>query len=483
MHIYSIFFTVIPASPIAVYTLCELGRSETEREMFVLILLLAIRIVGTVLVIIFGKICFNNGDEDIVTLNRKKQSLLKIKFIVVYIFGACHFLHCGLNIWKHIFLADNKVIGLINYIITSLQIFILLIYFALFYQRQYEYTCCQKILLLFTIIFTYSGDSIDALSSNFLCKTHPTHLTPQSVTRATVALQKTEPLISAAIVGFSLLTIALIFPKSSEAHEESDLPTNLTRESDLHTNDACESDMPRNETRLTHFDDIPNNKTKVFKTTIQHFCFIVSFGIIAFTFTILLSNNQSADLVVYVITLIAMKAVILLLVLIIFLILICTNIKDFCKCSCISSFNVGLVILIVTCLYHIFYHTVCIIRSDNTAHANIKFLVFLEYIVTIMMALLQTLVIVGTYLCRTYDNMISKTRMKIIYFLFSLIGMMNMGLWFSDIIGKEMLIYNPVEEPIFWKLCKSFSFLLSIFYRLQTGLEFLKLYWHQNKMT
>lgn len=60
--------------------------------------------------------------------------------------------------------------------------------------------------------------------------------------------------------------------------------------------------------------------------------------------------------------------------------------------------------------------------------------------------------------------------------------MMNIGLWFCDIIGKENLIYKPDEEPI-WKLCKSFSLLLSIFYRFQTGLEFLKLYWHNNKTT
>lgn len=342
----------------------------------------------------------------------------------------------------------------------------------------------SKILLILTIIFTYIGDSINALSSTFLCKKNPTHLTQQSLTRATVALQKTEPLISAAIVAFSLLIIALIIPKSSEAHDEAELPKNVTCELDLHTNDERESDMPTNETCLTNSDDKLKNKTEVIKTMIQHFCFIVSFGIVAFTFTLLLTNNKSAELVVYLITQIAIKFVIFVVMLIIFFILICKNIKEFCKCSrMLFSVNVWLVILIVTCFYHIFYHTLCIISIKNIAHANILNFIFVEYIFTIMMTLLQTLFIVGTYLCRTCDNNVSKKWMELIYFVCSLIGMVNMGLWFSDIIGKEKLFYNPEEHDLKLSLFKSFSLLLSIFYRFQTGLEFLKLYWLQNKKT
>lgn len=61
------------------------------------------------------------------------------------------------------------------------------------------------------------------------CKTNSSS-TPQNITRATEALKKTEPLISAGIIGFSLLTIALIFPKDSEPNGVSDLSINDTLE-------------------------------------------------------------------------------------------------------------------------------------------------------------------------------------------------------------------------------------------------------------
>lgn len=359
-------------------------------------------------VIVLGIIYSYKGSKDIVALTRKKYSFLKIKIVIIYLFGACYLLFCGLNIWKHIdFAAGSKKnthhIRVANQLITFAQIFILLIYFTVFHQRQHEYTCCQIIFSILACFFIYVGDLNDALSPEFLCKTN-TSLTPQNITRATEALKKTEPFISAGIIGFSLLTIALIFPKDSE-------PNGV---SNLSTNDTLETDLPTTESRLSDLVDII---IEFFKTTIQQFFFIIYFGIFAFTFTLILSNHQSADLVAYAITQIAIKAITSLLLLIILLILICRNKGNVCKCSrMIFSVNVWLVILIVTCIYHIFYYTVCIIREEYIANADIKSLVFAENIVTITMALLQTLFIVGIYLCRTCDNRVSKKGMKIIYF-------------------------------------------------------------------
>lgn len=462
------------ASPIAVHYIC---KSVTERDGE--ILLLVFHLVGVILIIILGIIHIYKGGKDIETFTCKKYSFLKIKIVIIYTFGACYILFCCLNIWKHIDFAVGSEknihhIRVANYIITFVQIFILLIYFTVFHQRQHGYTCCQVIFSTFAFFFTYVGGLNDALLPEFLCKTN-TSSTPQNITRATEALKKAEPLISAAIVGFSLLTIALIFANDSEPNGVSDLSINDTRESDL----------PTNETRLliTDSEDLADIIMELFKTTIQQFIFIVSFGIFAFTLILILLNHQSADLIAYIITQISIKAItsLLLLLLIILLILICRNKENVCKCSrMIFSDSVWLAIFIVTCIYHIFYHIVCIIRVEYIAHADIEILVLVENIVTITMALLETLFIVGTYLCRKFDDRVSKKRMECVYLLCSLMGMMNMGLWFSDIIGKDNLIYNPDQEP-FWKLCKSFSLLLSIFYRFQTGLEFLKIYWHNNK--
>lgn len=55
-----------------------------------------------------------------------------------------------------------------------------------------------------------------------------------------------------------------------------------------------------------------------------------------------------------------------------------------------------------------------------------------------------------------------------------------MGLWISDSISKENLIYK-VDDDDFWNLFKNVTLLLTTFFRFQTSLEFLKLYWHHEK--
>lgn len=133
----------------------------------------------------------------------------------------------------------------------------------------------------------------------------------------------------------------------------------------------------------------------------------------------------------------------LLLLLIIFLIFICRNKENVCKCLCMIFIDsVWLVIFIVICIYYIFYYIVCIICVEYIVYVDIEIFVLVENIVIIMMVLFEIFFIVGIYLCRKFDDRVLKKRMECVYLLCFFMGMMNMGLWFSDIIGKDNFIYN-----------------------------------------
>lgn len=130
----------------------------------------------------------------------------------------------------------------------------------------------------FCIFFHLRWCLNDALSLEFLCKTN-TSLTPQNVTRASEALEKT-----AAIIGFSLLTIALIFSKGSETHGESNLPMNNTRELDLLTNGTRDSNFPTNETRSPDSENLVNIKCEIIKTRLFNSSVFCIFWDICFHF-------------------------------------------------------------------------------------------------------------------------------------------------------------------------------------------------------
>lgn len=69
---------------------------------------------------------------------------------------------------------------------------------------------------------------------------------------------------------------------------------------------------------------------------------------------------------------------------------------------------------------------------------------------------------------------------EIVYFACSLLGILNMGLWISDSISKENIIYKEDDDD-FWNLFKNVTLLLTTFFRFQASLEFIKLYWHHEK--
>lgn len=175
---------------------------------------------------------------------------------------------------------------------TVFHVVCLFTYFVVFYRRKYEHTYCNTFLSVVAIIFTNIGTWIDALSSSYLFKSHSNSSLPvQNVTRAMETIEETEPLISSAIVSFSLLTISLLFPKAGDS-------CTLTR-----------SDLQNDDLTLNNDSAFYNQIIKTCKIIVQILFLLISFGLVAFTFTELLTEESVADLKAYTITQIIIKSI------------------------------------------------------------------------------------------------------------------------------------------------------------------------------
>lgn len=445
-------------------------------------MLIVSHFLGVLPVAILGKI--RPKDEWIECFDRRGISFLKLKLISMYFFGTCYFLHCGLYIWKHSLEHENKELGIICYAMTAIHVFCLFIYFEVFYRRKCEHTCCNTFLSVVAIIFTNISTWIDALSSAYLFKPHSNSSLPvQNETRAMETIEETEPLISSAIVSFSLLTISLLFPKAGDT-------CTLSR-----------SDVQKVDLTLNNDFAFYSQIIKTCKIIFQILFLLLSFGLVAFTFTELLTEESIADLKAYTITQIVFKSIILLLVLINCICFFgerlknCLSFKEFKNCSNICKsvckivcFNAWVVLFVIACIGNVFYHVACGICINDIQDIEIDVYVIVEIIISIIAAVLQTFFIIGTYYnvkCENCDDSIryeceSNRCKEIVYFACSLLGILNMGLWISDSISKENLIYKEDDDD-FWNLFKNVTLLLTTFFRFQTSLEFLKLYWHHEK--
>lgn len=467
---YGFFFTGLILPTFIYVSICICVPSVETKEMSIIISLLVFHAFGAVFIAILGTFQLRKDRANYVDL--RGTTFLKMKLISVFTFGVLYIFHCGLYIWKPFLNDVNKWIGIASYVVGALHIFLLLLYFAMFDKRDYrEYKRrrtdlslegkkkrCQNALSILAILFTNFGSWIDALSTDciFKTRTDPT----QNVTRAMEVIEKTKPLVSSAIIGFSLLTIDFLFPKASMTFSESDLQTN--------------------DTSLKYSVDSDNFMWSLFKTMAQHIFFLASFGFFAFTFTEILTSDSSADLKAYIITQLSIKS---LNVLIIITLSITCTISLYGKKSKISitmsHYNVWLFMLIFTCIGNISYHIACFFLDYSIQNENIKEIIYGDNIVSIILAVLQTLFIIGNYLGKINEKWDESSRSKkCVYFTCSLLSMMNFGLMISDSIGKESLIFNPDDCKV-GNILKTVSLLLTIIFRFQTGLEFLKLYWHK----
>lgn len=435
-------------------TFCKLNSDAAETETTALWIMIFCHIAGSVATSILGGICFVYGDTQEDNDNRK-NTFLKLKLLSMYILGACYFLHCFFNLLKYFSNTQNKYLGIANFIIAFFHILIYFVYFAAIHKKEYNQTY-EKICLI-SILFSNIGTLMEALSTDFLFNaTQNSTVIDQNKTRPIVAIEKTNPLLPSAVLGFSVLIIDLLFTKVDETPLESDAPTETKK------------------------------KSIAFKTLIQIIFLPLSFFLLAFTFTELLTSDSSADLECYVISHIVFKLLNIGLMVIISIGIDCkeTIIRLRAKLSnirqyplIISEVNVWVAIFITACIVKCFHHIFCF--GLPAQDVKIEIHVVIDNIISIVLAIIQTVFILVTYSGTNFKHKCELLSEKCITndyrpFICSLLGMMNMALWFSDSIGKEKLIYG-LGNNVVENLRKS-SLLFSIFFLFQAGLEFLNFF-------
>lgn len=420
---------------------------------------------------ILGGIRFVCGGTEEDNDNRK-NTFLKLKLFSMYILGACYFLHCFLYLLRYISNTQNKCLGIANFIIAFIHIFIYFVYFAAIHKKENNQTYEKTYLI--PILVANMGTLMEALSTDFFFNaTQNTTVIEQNSTRPTVAIEKTKPLLPSAVIGFSVLIIDLLFTKADETPLESKASTGTVANETAPQSDAS-----------TETEEYKN--FIVFKTCIQIIFLLLSFFLLAFTFTELLTSDSSADLEYYVISHIVFKLLNIGLMVIISIGIKCketitrlrAKLSNICQHPLIiSEVNVWVAIFITTCFVKVLYHIVCFCLPAKDV--KIEVCVVIDNIISIVLAIIQTIFILVTYTGTNFKHKCELLSEKCLKnddrsFICSLLGMMNMALWFSDSIGKEKLIYGVGSNAV--ENLRKFSLLFSIFFLFQAGLEFLNFF-------
>lgn len=447
------------------------------KENLALSILIFLHIAGILSVFSLGVVRFRNKWNK-ECIDGQEKTFLRIKIISLFTFGVCYLLHCGLYAWKYFVSGQNKSIGLANYFISLFHILFIIVYFAWFCERNDKIKCSETFLSVMLIFFN-TCTWLDALSPDFLFKmqSNSTLPTQNATSRVIEALEKIDPLLSSAIIGFSLLTTSLLCRRTADI-----LPYSC-----LQMNDLSSTDDPSKD----------NVCTKLCKRCTQTVILFMSFGLFAFTFTELSISESFADLVPYITAQFTVKLIIFIQVLVICFCFFyklkrncssceaCRKPKNIHKCLC----NVWVVILIMTCFCNSLYHVLCCIFIRDLKDIQIEDYVLVDNIVDFIIAVLQIFFISVNYMyydkiCENCNN-INKCEKWIfdkgVHILYSLLCILNMGLWISDSFRDKRLIYKEHNSNDFWTLFISFLFFISIFFRFQISFEFLKLYLHRKR--
>lgn len=448
---------------------------------------ISFHVLGSIFVLILGVYrCIKNSKQDYIDF--QKITFSKIKIFVMYILGLWHFLYCGFYGWKYGNLGN--ILGVFSYISSIFYTFSLFITLTMFHERKDDNTWPEAF-CTFCIVLVNIFTSIDVLSSDFMFKIDNEKTSNFSTTntsspgRAIEAIANADQFLSPPVIEFSLLAIDLLLSKASES--------NFPKRGSL---SCISSDVSKKSLLLSRF----------MKTSIRHIFFLLSCAFAAFTFTEFLKDDiLSSDIEIYVITHNVISSIVLLLL----ILPISYMIKDWtCKikdttCKEITSqfcktfqFNFWVFILFITSIGSVIYNILSCLGTRTTKMQN-DTLIYVDKIINIIIVFPQTLFILWTYSCKKSENstgfdcckrnsrcsnFFQWLLMDGMYIVCSLLSIINLGLWVSESIGKEELIFFEGDKDIMMIYIK-LSFFLTIFYRFQTGLEFLKLFWMHDRFS
>lgn len=477
---FVVFGVIVHAVVVSIMAVnwAELIFMKCESEQMVLVILIIFSSTGFICTAL---LLFLRGKKYNIFSETKGITFLKIKLISLYVFGIGYMFHCGLYVWKHSLKTDCKhdTLGIIYNGISILYTFGLFVYFAIFYERNYDNSFGENLCSL-GILFANSCIWLDSLFSHsgILFKNHNHTSTNPNETNSTIAMQaieKTDPFLSPAMIEFSLMAIDMLFTKNEDNDE-----------------DSLQID-PKNSENATCC-NCEKYKCRLLRLTCQIFFSLVAFALFAFTFSVFLTTNASEDLLnhseyfeVYVSMQLSMKVVMF------FLIILCLIFK---WPRLTFHFNVWSFVLIITCFGNVVYHVLYCFALRSNSKENVIIVSWTDNIVSILLAGFQTLFILGTHLhsdqvtaCCTCSSCIKncKTKESFVYYACSILGVLNFGLWVSDSIGEERLpvfsieIYKAYDEVV-WSIINKIILPLTIFFRFHTGLDFFEFYWkHKNK--
>lgn len=424
-------------------------------------------------------------------LSEHKTSItfLKIKLISLYIFGLGYMFHCGLYTWKNFsydICPENSNLSIVFNILSILYTFLLFIYFALYYERCDANTFGENAASL-GIFLTSACIWFNALfsESNFLFKNETIgdnssmviNIT-MSAKRAMEAIEKSDPFLSPAMIEFSLISIDMLFLKTDRSTKTS--KSGISNEAENFTNGNDFARLPR-----------------CVRITGQFFLSLVVLTLFVFTFVVVITNDPSNDILdhpddfdVYVSMQLSIKLLMLILV------FICL----FVEWSCLNfHLNVSAFVLLVTCFGNAVYHTLyCVAlffegKKDESQFIGVS---WTDNIISMLLALFQTVFILGTHSPKDYKNFTCHTcptkcarwlHNKFVHYACCLLGILNLGLWISISIGEGRLpvftisIYKAFNKVV-WSFINKIILPLTIFFRFHTGLDFLEFYWKHNTM-
>lgn len=421
----------------------------------------------------------------------------KLKLILLYIFGIGYMFHSGLFAWKHHGIQEdwpgNSCLNFIYDVLSILYSFVIFAYFALFYDRKLE-KAVKKYYVLTLIHVANVCVWLNAIlfGSDFLYEnltninnTSDSGITVTESNLAVEAIEKADVFCLPAMVEFSLMSIDMLFTDND------------------YTIDTFS-------TRNLQLIDESKNKEKIYHFVVKFVQIVVSLAAIvffAFVFTVVLTTSSSNNIVhlfhyflVYFCFELGIKSVMVLLIFIYTILHVKWNDNSECVLvrwyrliyNFVSAWrNPSSWVLIITTFGNIVYHIIyCYALSSGyidipSVSYNIS---LLANIVSLLLALLQMLMILAIrskdLICTSphVNKQLKCLHSTYMHYTCFILGVFNLALWASDSIGEDRrsvlsIVYTWSNKELGSSVLYTIVFPITVFYRFQTGTDFLEFYW------
>lgn len=380
-------------------------------------------------------------------LNAKKSLFSQIKRALMYIFGGCHLLHGFL----YCFVYKDEIASLAMNITSMLYICVFTLFFYTFPDKDDASTFLDLISSMFISLANVVSLLVALLDSTYV-KFYPESQSANTTTHKNDYLvEQAEPLLMPYMIGFLLLVLDFVF-----------------------------SETPGTQTINISFPEF--KKQDLIKCICRHFFILVSFGLFCYVFTDYLAGRfQESEYEPFIIIQIVTKIFILLIFLYVF--------RKYCgKMGTITAtvrasylLNIWFILIAASFFGTLSYHiTLSMIFKNQTL--NLCNQLISIFVVAVPQAFLITITYMANKYNNSNDNSVNVPWDESTCFLFSIIGIINMGFWISDSINRDWLnvvMYSMTSEVTQISVVNFFLY-LKISFHFISAFEFIKLSWERN---